>query len=90
MLAIETGWPPPELLVTVNMTSGIFSRAFGFDQPFERGDVHVALERNARLRVGGLGQGQVDGARSGELDIGARGVEMRIVRHDVAGRGTSR
>ncbi len=25
MFAIETGWPPPELLVTVSITSGIFS-----------------------------------------------------------------
>ena len=85
MFAIETGCPPPELLVTVSMTSGIFSRALGLDQPFERRDVHVAFERNARLRVGGFGQRQIDGARAGELDVGARGVEVRVAGHDVAG-----
>jgi len=26
MFSIESGWPPPELLVTVNITTGIFSR----------------------------------------------------------------
>ena len=26
MFASDTGWPPPELLVTVNITSGILSR----------------------------------------------------------------
>ena len=59
--------------------------AFGVDQRFERRDVHVALEIEARLRVGGLGDRQVHGARAGELDVRARGVEVRVRGDDVPG-----
>ena len=52
--------------------------AFGFDQPLQRGHVHVAFEIEPGLRVGGLRNGQVDGARAGELDVGACRVEVRI------------
>ncbi len=85
MLAMETGWPPPELLVTVSITSGNPRGALGGDQRFERRHVHVALEIQARLRVGGLGDGQIHGPRAGEFDVGAGGVEVRVGGDDVAG-----
>ena len=78
MLAMETGWPPPELLVTVSMTSGMLPAPSRGDQRFERGHVHVALEIQARLRVGGFGDGQIHGARAGEFDVGAGGIEMGV------------
>ncbi len=85
MLAMETGWPPPELLVTVSMTSGMLRGAFGRDERFERGHVHVALEIEARLGVGGFGNGQIHGARAGEFDVGAGGIEVGVGGHHVAG-----
>ena len=71
--------------MTVSMTSGICSAPFGVDQPLQRRDIHVALEIEARLRVGGFGDGQVHGARAGEFDIGAGGIEVRVAGDDVAG-----
>ena len=59
--------------------------AFARDQCFQRGDVHVALEIQAGLGIGGLGQREVHGARAGELDVGARGIEVRVGGDDVAG-----
>ena len=59
-------------------------RALFADQLFERIDVHVPLERGLCLGVGGLAARQIYGAGAGELDIRARRVEMRVVRHDMA------
>ena len=84
MFAIETGWPPPELLVTVSMISGICSGAFFLDQPFQRRHIHVAFEVQARLRVGGFGDREVHGPRALEFDIGPRGVEMRVTGNHLA------
>ena len=81
---METGWPPPELLVTVSMTSGMRSRPTRWMRVFERGHVHVAFEG---MRGGGLlafGDDQIDGFGAGEFDVGAGGVEMRVVGDDVA------
>ena len=58
--------------------------ALGGDQALERRHVHIALEIQAGLRIGGLGNRQVHGARAGELDVGPGGVEMRVRRHHVA------
>ena len=60
-------------------------RAFGGDQGFQRAHVHVALEIQARLRVGGFGNGQIHGARAGEFDIGAGGIEVGVGGDHVAG-----
>ena len=57
-----------------------FRGAFRGDQRLQRGHVHVALEIQPGLRVGGLRNGQVHRPRAGEFDIGARGIEMRVVR----------
>ena len=81
---METGWPPPELLVTVSMTSGMRSRPTRCDQGFERGDVHVAFEWMHGGWAGGLRDDQIDGFGAGELDVGAGGVEVRVVGDDVA------
>ena len=59
--------------------------AFAGDERFERLHVHVALEIEAGLRVGGLRDGQIDGARAGEFDVGAGGIEVRVGGHHVAG-----
>ena len=48
-------------------------------------DVHVALERVVGLHVGQLGAGQVERDGTGELAVGARGVEVAVVGHHVAG-----
>ena len=47
--------------------------------------VHVALEGVLGLRLVPLGDHQVEGLRALELDVGARGVEVGVVGHDVAG-----
>ncbi len=38
-----------------------------------------------RLGVGGLGQRQVHRARAGEFDVGAGGIEVRVVGNDMSG-----
>ncbi len=55
------------------------------DELLEGFGVHVALERERGIEIGGFGAGQVDGLGTVELDVGARRVEMRVVRHDRAG-----
>ena len=58
-LAMLTGWPPPELLVTVSITSGTAAARCG-QQALQRGDVHVALERVAGGGLQALGDREVD------------------------------
>ena len=48
-------------------------------------DVHVALERVLALRVATFGDHQIDRGRAGPLDVGARRVEVRVVRDGAAG-----
>ena len=55
------------------------------DQRFEGFDVHIALEGMHERRVLALFAQEVDGLGAGELDIGAGGIEMGVVGHDVAG-----
>ena len=64
---------------------GDLRRTFGGDQGFERGDVHVALEIQPRLRIVRFRDGQIDGARAGEFHVGAGGIEVRVVGDDVPG-----
>ena len=65
-------------------------RAFGFDELLQSFDIQVAFEGKARLCVGGGRERQVHGAGALEFDIGACGVEVRVVRHDVAGLAKDR
>ena len=53
------------------------------DQPLQRVDVHVALERRAS-RAGRGPAMTVDRLGASELDVGARGVEMGVVGDDLA------
>ena len=55
------------------------------DELLQRGHVHAAFEIQARLGVGRFRQGQVDSLGAGELDVGPCRIEVRIVRHYVAG-----
>jgi hypothetical protein len=81
----ETGWPPPELLVTVTITSGT-RRADARDRRLERLDVEVALERGRRrCRSRASGRIRSRASRALVLDVGAGGVEVGVVRHHVAG-----
>jgi hypothetical protein len=59
-------------------------RAFLRKQCLERGDIHIPLEIKTGLRVCGFGNGEIDSACAGELDIGACGIEVRVVWNDVA------
>ena len=79
MLAMLTGWPPPELLVTVSITSGTAS-ARSASSRSQRRDVHVALEGVPQRRLRALRDRQVDGLGAGELDVGPGGVEVGVVR----------
>ena len=55
-----------------------------FDQGFERGDIHVAFERVDGAGLAAFGDDEVDGFGADELDVGAGGVEVGVVGHDVA------
>ena len=59
--------------------------AFLVDQLLQGRHVHVALEGQLQLGIGRFRQRQVDGASPGELDVGARGVEVGVVGNDVSG-----
>ena len=54
------------------------------DEPLERLDVHVALERVLRRRVVPLGDHEVDRLGARELDVRARRVEVGVVGDDLA------
>ena len=81
--SIETGWPPPELLVTVGITSGMRSRPTRAMRLSSAATSMLPLNgcSNAGWRPSGI---QIDRLRAGELHIGARGVEVRVVGNDVA------
>ena len=59
----------------------MFSTPRLLDQPLERGDVHVALEGQDRLRI--VRRRQVDRLGAGVLDVGARRVEVGVVGDDL-------
>ena len=59
--------------------------ALRLDEPLEGGHVHVALERQPRLGVGGLGARKVGRARAAKLDVGAGGIEVRVIGNGLAG-----
>jgi hypothetical protein len=54
------------------------------EEPLERVDVHVALERMNRRRLATLGDDQVERLRPGRLDIRSGRVEVSVVRNDLA------
>ena len=90
IFSIDTGWPPPELLVTVSMHSGMFSAPRSSMKRSSARDIHVALERVLRFGLAAFGNDQVNRVGALRLDIGARGVEMGVVRHRVMRLGDHR
>jgi hypothetical protein len=67
-----------------DITRGTSSAAL-LEQRLESVQVHVALERVLELRDAALGDDEVDRLGAGELDVGAGGVEVGVVRDDLAG-----
>ncbi len=65
-------------------------RAFLLEKARERGDVHVPLEWVAIRGDAAFRDGQVERLRAAGLDVGARGVEVRVRRHDLAGAAEHR
>ena len=84
MLAIETGWPPPELFVTVIIASGMRSDSSSSTRSRPSRSM-LPLNGPGCGEVGGLGAREVERRRARELDVRARRVEVRVVGDDVAG-----
>ena len=84
MFSIETGCPPPELLVTVSITSGMRSRPTRCDQTLQRRDIHISFEGMDQAGLLAFGDEQVHGLGADKLNVGAGGVEMRVVGNDIA------
>ena len=83
--ASETGCPPPELLVTVTITSGTRSPSRS-SRRSQRADVDVSLERVDQCGLPRFRDDQVARVGLFHLDVRARGVEVVVVRDDVPGR----
>ena len=62
----DTGWPPPELLVTVIMAQRDVGLPFSRMQPLQPADVDVALEGMPSCGSSALGDDQVDGLGPGD------------------------
>ncbi len=60
-----------------------FAAHFG-DQVLERLHVHVAFEGMLQAGLTPLGDDEIDGLGADEFDVGARGIEVRVVGNDVA------
>ena len=58
--------------------------ADALDEGLEGGDVHVAFEGMRRRRVLAFFDDEIDGFGADEFDVGAGGVEVRVVGDDVA------
>ena len=54
------------------------------DQRVECLHVHVALERMLQAGLAAFGDDEIDGLGAHELDVRARGIEVRVVGDDVA------
>src|SRR5437764_13506168 len=81
--SIETGWPPPELFVTVSIKRDALASG-ALNQRFKLFHVHVAFERVDGRGMLAFVDHQIHCLGSHEFHIRARGVEMRIVGDDVA------
>ena len=53
------------------------------DEGFERGDIHVAFEGMRRCGMFPFLDHKVDGLGSDEFNVGARGIEVRVVGNDI-------
>ena len=81
---METGWPPPVLLVTVIMAKGIFSVPCSAMQARSASTSMLPLNGRLDLGVEGFAAGQVEGDGAAVLDVGPGGVEVAVVGNDVA------
>ena len=78
---METGCPPPELLVMVSMTSGMRSRPTRW-MVSRSSDIHVAFEGMDEVGLAALGDDEVESLGAGGFNIGAGGVEVSVVGYD--------
>ena len=60
------------------------------EEVLERRHVHVSLERVDPLRLATLGDDKIECLGAGGLDVGARCVEVRVIRDDLARPGDDR
>ena len=80
----DTGWPPPELLVTVTNTTGTFSAPRSLIRASSASVSMLPL--NGWIVAGSRPSGmtQVDRLGAGELDVGAGRVEVGVRRDHLA------
>jgi hypothetical protein len=86
MLSIDTGWPPPELLVIVSMQSGTRSGPFSRRKRIEALDIHVALEGPLERGLEPFSAGEIDGRRARPFDVRSGRVEVGVARDEPARR----
>ena len=82
--SIETGWPPPELLVTVSITSGMRSRPTRAINSSSAATSMLPLNGCRVRRLARFRNRKVHSLGTDEFDVGARGVEVRVVGDHVA------
>ncbi len=86
MLAMETGWPPPELLVTVSMTSGMCSApGLAAISASSAATSMLPLKSSRAWVSAAAGMGRSTARGAGEFDVGAGGIEVGIAGHHMAG-----
>ena len=85
ILAIDTGWPPPELLVTVTMMTGISSGPCSATKFSSASVSMLPLNGKSESRSSASLTGQVDRIAAHEVDVAARGVKVRVVGHKGTG-----
>jgi len=78
--SIDTGLPAAELLVTVSITSGMRARPTRAINALSASKSMLPLKGRRRAGLPRLGRQQIDRLGPGSFDVGARGVEVRIVR----------
>ncbi len=82
--SIETGWPPPELLVTVNITSGIRSRPTRAIKSSSAATSMLPLNGCRAAGWRASGNRQIHGFGPHKFNVGARGVEVRVIGNHIA------
>ena len=81
---IETGWPPPELFVTVSITSGMRSAPYSSKAARRPAMSMSPLNGKSESMSASSGEGRSSAMRTAELDVGAGRVEVAVVGHHVA------
>jgi hypothetical protein len=81
---METGWPPPELLVTVSITSGMRSRPTRAIKVSSLATSMLPLKGMIDLGAAAFGMTRSTASAPYELDIGAGSVKVGVVGDYVA------